>query len=81
MLVGCPVTPLDRDAPEECNGGGQAEGGREELYALREGTIKPAPFEDAPKPPGVTIDTLPLTPKHLRTLIRAAEARRPHGAE
>jgi CO/xanthine dehydrogenase Mo-binding subunit len=37
--------------------------------------------EDALRPFGVTIDTLPLTPKAVRTLIREAEARRPAAAE
>jgi CO/xanthine dehydrogenase Mo-binding subunit len=38
-------------------------------------------IEDALRPLGVTIDALPLTPKHLRALIRAAEARQPQAAE
>ena len=38
-------------------------------------------IEDALRPLGVKIDAVPLTPKHLRTLIRAAEERRPHAAE
>ena len=30
--------------------------------------------EDALRPLGVVIDTLPLTPKHVRTLIRKTQA-------
>ena len=37
--------------------------------------------EDALRPLGVTIDALPLTPKHVRTLIREAQARQPAAAE
>jgi hypothetical protein len=33
--------------------------------------------EDALRPLGVVIDSLPLTPKHVRTLIREAQGLRP----
>jgi CO/xanthine dehydrogenase Mo-binding subunit len=38
-------------------------------------------IEDALRPLGVSIDALPLTPKHLRALIREAQARQPAAAE
>jgi CO/xanthine dehydrogenase Mo-binding subunit len=38
-------------------------------------------IEDALRPLGVTVDALPLTPKHLRALIREAQARQPAAAE
>jgi CO/xanthine dehydrogenase Mo-binding subunit len=38
-------------------------------------------IEDALKPLGVRIDALPLTPRHLRTLIREAEGRLPQAAD
>jgi hypothetical protein len=40
-----------------------------------------AAIEDALRPFGVKIDALPVTPAHLRALIRAAEARQPDAAE
>jgi CO/xanthine dehydrogenase Mo-binding subunit len=38
-------------------------------------------IEDALRPLGVKIDAVPLTPKHLRALIRDAQARQPIAAE
>jgi CO/xanthine dehydrogenase Mo-binding subunit len=38
-----------------------------------------AAIEDALRPLGVRIDTVPITPARLRTLIREAEARKGGG--
>jgi CO/xanthine dehydrogenase Mo-binding subunit len=51
---------------------GGGEGGRMGAPPALSGAV-----EDALRPYGIKIDELPLTPKRIRTMVRAAEARKP----